>query len=230
MTFQIGMVGSDGVLLASDLKRVHEGLIGAITRFSSEQPKIHIFHSGLAYCCAGDEFAEVAARKFCEQADNLKDHPQIHSRLIESGEYAIRERASSRDHGMRQFASILFAIRSAIGRFELWCLDLNWDDARGAMAEPVCGKRINGDQANAAGFFVERYFRRGRPVQELTPLAAHTILVAHVLNTAGIDGLEIIRCTAEGCKKVSQDEIETLTERSRKLDAHIGACMELQEP
>jgi len=108
-------------------------------------------------------------------------------------------------------------------------LDLNWDDARGATAQPVCGKRINGDQANAAGFLVERYFRRGRPVQELTSLAAHTILVAHVLNTAGIDGLEIIRCTADGCEEVSQDEIEALTERSRKLDAYIGASMESQE-
>ena len=59
MTFQVGIVGSDGVLLASDFKH-SDGM-----RNTSTSSKLAI-RKGIAYCAAGDNAAAILAREYAE--------------------------------------------------------------------------------------------------------------------------------------------------------------------
>ena len=63
MTFQIGMVGEDGVLLASD--RAYTRL-GSGTRTALSSQKLIITPAeNIAYCCAGDDFTQMVADDIC---------------------------------------------------------------------------------------------------------------------------------------------------------------------
>jgi hypothetical protein len=225
LTFQVGMVGSDGILLASDLKRTHVGMLRGIYRTSSNQQKIHI-EGHVAYCSSGDDLAEVAAQTFCAQAaSGFVGDSEIHRRLVASAQEALTKEKGAKPNGLlsRRGGSVLFALRTADGRFQLWCLDVI---GLAPTAQRVLNRIINGDWGNAAGFFIERYFpERRRPIQELRLLAAHTVLVAGRLNPAGVGGLEIVRCSSAGFEKLGEDEIAALTEASMRLDEDIGASL-----
>src|SRR5213080_1086686 len=63
LTFLVGIIGSDGVLLASDRKHTRQSDV----RTGFKAPKVFI--SGdkqLAYCCSGDEFANEIGRSLLE--------------------------------------------------------------------------------------------------------------------------------------------------------------------
>ncbi len=232
LTFQIGMVGSDGVLLATDLKRTHVDARRGVYRSSSQQPKLHI-EKDVAYCCSGDELTEVAARMFCETTDGLVDDSGMHDRLIAAAQGAMSQEKMSRQHGSLPLSggSALFVHRRESGKVQLWCLEMSpyVDASPRCCAASVHDHVINGDRGNPAGFFIEHYFpkRRRMPIQDLIPLVAHTVLIAGVLNPAGIGGLEMLRCTSAGFKKVSERDIAALTKRSEELDAAISASLRI---
>jgi len=174
LTFQVALVGSDGVLLASDLKRTNAP--PGVCRSSSEQPKIHISQSGdIAYCCSGDDLAEAAARRLCEHANQLSNDQEISAGLISAAQEAIKVENSEQARPLQgRGNSVLLALREEREKVKLWCLDIG----QHVTAMPVYDKRVNGDRGNAAGYFLERYFptRRRIPIQKLLRLAAHTVL------------------------------------------------------
>lgn len=79
-----------------------------------------------------------------------------------------------------------------------------------------------GDSANSALFFAERYHQTSLTVAELIPLAAHIIVSAHPLNTAGVSGLEIVTCDSSGVKRIPINSIEALERKAQALDIRIG--------
>jgi hypothetical protein len=83
---------------------------------------------------------------------------------------------------------------------------------------------IAGDQTNLACFWADRYCQRRQlqKVESLIPLAAHTILSAGSLNSAAIDGLEIVVCDDSGIRRLSDDSIIELQNKSREWDEQIG--------
>jgi hypothetical protein len=226
LTFQIGIVASDGVFLASDLKRTNVGAGPHTYRSSSETPKIHVSDRGqVAYCYSGNDVADEAARIFCAQAAGLEDEFEIQKTLKASALEAIGSENISNERQALQRGSLILALGKANRNPELWCLDLRTPSAR-----PIGNHIINGDLSNPAGFFMERYFPKGRrTIEELLLLAAHTVLVASRLNPDGISGLEMVRCTAQGFQKVSEEKIANLTERSEQLDKNIAASLGLYQ-
>lgn len=227
MTFQIGMVGRDGVLLASDMKRTYVPNVRGCYRSSSEQPKIIVPPGGhVAYCCSGDELTEAAARLFCDRTDNFADDSAIKKALEGAAQEAMSQ-ARMPGSAPLSGGSSLFAYRSAREKIQLWCLEMRSSLVAAPHATPEFKHVINGDRGNPAGFFIERYFQQCKPIQDLVALAAHTILIAGRLNPAGVSGLEIVFCTAKGFERVSEDGIAELIERSGKLDADIAASLGL---
>src|SRR5580698_773185 len=66
MTFQVGLVGSDGVLLASDRRHTRQDTC----RSSFQSDKIFLSsRQRLAYCAAGDDIAEAVGVKLLEFED-----------------------------------------------------------------------------------------------------------------------------------------------------------------
>ncbi len=82
MTMQIGMVGSDGIIIASDMQAVRTG----IARTTYKTNKIFCSQeSGFAYCCAGSDLAVLAGRKTAELITQEKSLT-----LVECAERAAR--------------------------------------------------------------------------------------------------------------------------------------------
>lgn len=120
--------------------------------------------------------------------------------------------------------SILFTEYEG-GKFSLWQADVRVEECEPwGTPETICDRSWIGDQPNAAVFFTERYLPHDpkMPIENIKFLAAHSILQASFLNTAGISGLEIVLCRNDGSiTRVPRDEISELTIASQKLDGEI---------
>ena len=80
---------------------------------------------------------------------------------------------------------------------------------------------MNGDNANAAVFWAERYYRT-EPVEVLKQLAAQLIADAAKLNTGFIGGLEIIVCDGNGIERLPDDLTADLELEAEKRGRTIG--------
>ena len=66
-----------------------------------------------------------------------------------------------------------------------------------------------------------RYYKP-LPVTKLARLAAHLVIVAGELNSATINGLEIVICTELGIHRLPEDEIRNMQIEARRWDKEIG--------
>jgi hypothetical protein len=82
------------------------------------------------------------------------------------------------------------------------------------------GYDVAGDVTNAAIYWAERY-PEILTVEQLIPLAAHLIVSSHHLNTAGIGGLEIVRCDASGIRQLSLESTRELVQKANEWDGTI---------
>lgn len=213
VTFQIGIVGSDGVLLASD--RLVTRLVPC--RMTSRMEKIIVREDiGLAYCCSGDDdFA--ATMGIVMDAHKANSSMPIDLRLSETLDEA---RVGRNTLGC---GSILVACLTQ-NETQLWKFGLTTQ----IRPDPPCRMRdrwIIGDETNTAIFFSEKYLPISPqlPLERLLPLAAHTILMAHEMNPTGVDGLDITLCTREGFRVLKEDELSHLARQSGNLDTYIRA-------
>jgi len=228
VTFQIGMVGNDGVLLASD--RLYTQIGPGASRRTWHSDKIFIRDDkNIAYCSAGDDVAARAAQLYYESikisVDQL-DLPAWQALHLSSGN-ALREDEGTAQIENRSCGSLLVAdLRSQA--IELWYSEVK--------RPPVSAYKITehyvcvGDSQNSAGFFLERYFPKDHklPLTKLTTLAAHAVLMAGATNPTGVAGLEIVLCSHKKFTRLSQDEISSLMKRSHKLDSKLAALLGLR--
>jgi hypothetical protein len=93
--------------------------------------------------------------------------------------------------------------------------------------DSISTKVYAGDTANPAIFWIERYYRDMREVliANLVPLAAHLIVTAGVLNSAGISGLEIVLCDHAGIHRLPDESIRELERQSKERDKSIGESL-----
>jgi hypothetical protein len=209
VTFQIGMVGSDGVLLASDR---------LVTRFiphraTSEIVKIVVREDlGLAYCCSGDDSFANRVRIILDAHLGKKAIP-IESHLSEGIEVARRG-------GNLGQGSVLIAYLTP-RKVYLYQLEMTQKPPDFACA--VLDRWSIGDQTNAAVFFSEQYLPKSPPppVASLVSLAAHTVLMAHARNPTGVGGLDITVCTMDGFYSLPEKELSALRQKSSALDSDI---------
>jgi hypothetical protein len=75
---------------------------------------------------------------------------------------------------------------------QLWLLDISVQNS--AIARPIPDRDVAGDGANNCRYFMNKYANSCnlRPIAELIPLAAYTILAAGEENPHGVGGLEVV--------------------------------------
>jgi 20S proteasome alpha/beta subunit len=212
VTFQVGIVGSDGVVLASDLCHIYPG--NCADSRTAMKSKIMISKDQRIACCAsGDDTAAYAAQLCAGSRDDL----EIRQFLMDCSEAAIkRDAAGTSNHG-----AVLAVDRSPNGA-KLYQLILR--DPVLIPYEISYGAVYQGDQGNPAAFFLERYVPKMRnvPLEQLILVAAHAVVTAGSINPWGVRGLEIVICTKDGFQLLADQELSKLVDQSRTLDSAIA--------
>jgi hypothetical protein len=215
MTLQVGMVGTDGIVLASDTRWVATQEMWQTTNST----KITISHErGMAIACARNmEVSVTIARAIIADLKNEEcDDPCI---PIEK----IATRFLSQSSEDRRDPECLIVLAKAEPRL----FTLRVGTICGRLA-PLCvredKKAVAGDHGNAAVFFVQRYYSR-KPMCDLLPLAAQLVIGGGKLNPYGIDGLEILLCEASGFHPVPEESIRQLQARATALDETINSSL-----
>ena len=223
MTMQVGMVGSDGILLASDTYGMNPPTLGrdhlwAGVRYSTNNTKIKVSHeSGIAIACAWDMITSGLIADSIISGwtdDDLADPEGALERLCEN--VADKEK--------RRAQCLVVLTRPTPQMFFLQ--SVNFENEWSPWCQKMLTKAITGDNVNAAIFWAERYYEKFLPLhlsmERLIPLAAQMIVSARELNTAGIGGLEIVLCGSSRISLLSDDSIDMLKQRALEWDETIG--------
>jgi hypothetical protein len=218
MTMQVGMVGTDGIVLASDTLWTQSPMSGSEgARHSYSSHKIRIFKErGVAISSARDmETANFVADRIAADP-RLDEYPADRKFLIEEIGNECLEKVGDRNEA--QCLILFHNPKPSLFAFEYAIVNRKHG--------PWCGKIIDGavhtgDTVNAATFWSERYCHLA-PVRALVPLAAHLIVSAGKLNPAVIRGLEIVLCQADGFHRLSDESISNLVSKSNEWDDKIG--------
>jgi len=218
MTMQVAMVGTDGIVLAGDMRhslspRFERAAATDAARRGYGATKIRIDEAGkIAICCAMDM---MAARIFVDRV------------FLELPSIALKDRAKHIEEigrevgeglaGNREIESlIVFAdCLSTFYRFRLM------SNPREVCVDEVVDASAAGDVVNSAIFWRMHYYRR-IPIANLIVLASHMIVVAGLRNSAMIEGLEIVLCDSEGFRRLSIEENREWQAKAIERDKHIG--------
>lgn len=213
MTFQIGLVGTDGIVLASDRKSIfyepvwHSSLN---TKIATDESK------GFAVAWAGQEIATIIGRQILKEF-NPENRTDFIFPLESLARRVIEERKQNYQYADLLEGQVTLVMQSDLTNFHV--LEI-------FAGEPLChvsnDKRIMGDKGNAAIYFAQAYYRKAS-TSELLKLAAQTVVSAGRLNPSGIEGLQILLCTRGGFQFVPEDQIESLTKESEELYWEIEA-------
>jgi hypothetical protein len=212
VTMQVGMVASDGIILASDTQATHtpeklkDGQIGRAVRYHTNCSKIRtgseIVVSYAQDVKTGDDVANAILSTF------TADAPQE----------AIERIASNIPEDNRNpVQGLIAASPFQLFRFQLAKIDEVWT----ATCEASLGLDYSGDMTNAAIYWAERYYDEFLTVEQLLPLAAYMITCSHHLNTAGIGGLEIVTSDSSGIHRVSRERILELRRQANETDKQV---------
>jgi hypothetical protein len=170
MTMQVGMVGSDGIVLGSDTK----WMVTESVRHTFNSPKIKVDYArGVAIACARNMETStlIADRILAKLEDKDLEYPHI---PMES----IARKAVKR--GARNDVQLLIALSGQAPRlFQLTPGSVG--GVKGFVCRTMNSTAVTGDDVNAAVFWLERYYER-RPIRSLVPLAAHVVVSASKLN------------------------------------------------
>jgi hypothetical protein len=206
MTMQVGMIGSNGIVLASDTQCTvppqggHR--IGEVACHTRGVSKIRLDPTKrVAIGCASDmEKAGQVAEGIIADFPILKDSdPQTRERRM----WEIGDTLAGEHHVQ---CIVVFADPVPDMYF------LEFFKVQGIRScQQMIDKVAAGNTVNAAVFWQETYYSR-RPLPHLIRLAAHQVVAASKLGFPGIGGLEMLVCNE--CGIDVWDE-----ERNRKLEA-----------
>lgn len=214
MTLQVGMVGTDGVLIAGDTRWTEES--GSLVD-PWDATKLVVDHErGIAVSRSGKM---LIAKRLADAI--IADKNQDWLNEI-GGKQKLEAAALSSAQGDNQHCQCLAAfIRPTVKlyRFQTVMIGKEW----GLVFDEMLSIAFAGDVKNSAKFWAERYYPRHPrvPVRQLVPLAAHLITAAHYLNTRGIDGLEMMLCDENGLHSLSDKSIKELELRSAQREERI---------
>ncbi len=217
MTMQIGMVGSDGILIASDTRwtaipnlRLNERWVGG--RYGHNATKIRVNRrKGIAIGCARNmETANQVATAIFERLGDADLNNPAYA-IQEIGERIRRSLTTDRDDAQCIIALIHPSPQLLL--FQYGTVDGYWH----SICEEMERFAVAGDTVNAAIFWAERFYEK-RPIRELAPLAAHLVKNAAHLNSAMISGLEVILCDHSGLQRLSKESIQALEVQSAAVD------------
>jgi hypothetical protein len=234
MTIVVGMVGSDGIVLAADRRMVRPARHVEEYNDTSSICKItHLARHAVAYAAAGDYIAWRAGRLLSQALDEDQfDFTRIPRSLESIGSEAFKyeRRAIEETYTYKQGRSPLLAqTRDSLPRGllivfhggqvpnrQLWGLNLQ---PTTSFAQSLT-KAVYGAIGNPARFFGE-YFIEQTPIAKLQFLAAHTVLTAHRFDSLMIGGLQVALFNENGYRLLDPEGISELQKQSEALDASI---------
>jgi hypothetical protein len=211
MTLQVALVGTDGIVVASD-KKVN--LLNQNFNTTAIRSKILINSDRkIAACWSGEQSPSYSLAEHIVLKMNDADLQfPYHPLRMASNEILSRRGIHGEEYGSAEV--VVITIQNEPKAYEITAARDRCD----CFEAP--DKIVKGHIANPALFFTERFYER-LPISALLPLAAHAIVTAGKINPRGIEGLEIIRCTNDGFNPLSNSEITDLIEWSDKFDQKI---------
>lgn len=216
MTLQVGLIGSDGAVLASDTKvLVREGT------FPSPSTISKIFSSEVLTCCwAGDEVSQYAAQAVVRHDWSTLltsgNRVSMISELCKLGRESWQEYLDERGEPPYQNRTVMIVFHADTS---LWVLDVG----RRSNAERYLDCRIAGDPENTARHFA-KYASNCReiPVANLITLAAYTIIVAGEENPKGVGGLEVAVIPRNGPARIlTASQEQELHQRASAISRRV---------
>ncbi len=214
MTMQVALVGSDGIVLASDTKwTVSE----QYPRRSFEASKIKIdYERCIAVSYARNmETSGAIADALLRLPDGCWQSPIT---PIEQAARSILELAPR-----KEAHCLIVSARPSLQLLLFEVATVNGVPDQ-PMCQPIGDKCCAGDNANAAWFLAERYYER-IPVAQLIPLAAQIIVAAAKLNSGAISGLEIVECKPDCFRRLSAESALELEAKAIRVDKSLGRSL-----
>ena len=213
MTIQVGMVGTDGIVLASDTCMVELDF----TYNTINGRKIFLLDAyKVVWGFAGDESAYRCGQQLEEDLDAHRfDFRNIGKSLERSGDDGFRresERVSRFRPDINRRLLVIF-YGDQVQELQLWEVKLQ---QKGTVANRITGKVVTGDRNNNARFFAS-YYQDSFSTERLLQLAAHIVLMAHERNTLLIEGLDLLVIGRSGCKWIEGQRKEIIQRRSLSL-------------
>ena len=235
MTLLVGMVGADGVVLASDRNSGNatdsecwngqstDG-VEALTLIT----KIRILKQHyIAYACAGDRLATDIGYEM-EVLLDAGGTAFPFDGMDESLRRAIANASSRRPRDRSRRRQLIVAVGgSQVPQPSLWRLeveDVPTGDGEQVTAIPYAyqhsGIVFGGACTNPATFLGTYYFKPDSRVHALKFLAAHVILTAGEVDNR-IRGLDVVVCDKDGVHEIGTQEKEELASKSKNLHKGI---------
>lgn len=221
MTFQIGLIGSDGIVLASDLQITHAPL--GIVSTHKTRKIIYNQTPSIAYCWSGNEYPGEIAQRFILSQDSADIRG-----ALEDAAWAVFESqfgfsylgAGARRSDLPDGGGSLLALIPHDGIVSLWQVTYG----KQICVDEILDKAISGATRNAAAAFQQMYYRENLKLEQLMPLAAHSVFMAGTVDPYFISGLEMLTWKygeTEPCLATSR-QIQELKNDYEKLYALIS--------
>lgn len=216
MTMQVAMVGTDGIVLASDTQWMNNE---RDVRHTSTASKIKIhYEKGVAIACARS--LALASRVADDLLDELSD---VDWSLLEMRAIPIAEKVlDAATNNRSDFQCLIVTSRPTLAAFHL-CSGV-YPQQKHPTCQRIPNCQVAGDTVNPAVFWSERYYWRSslrHEIQQLVALAAQVICSAHELSKDAISGLEIVVCDGSGPHRVSEDSIQQFQSDVKQWDQQI---------
>jgi hypothetical protein len=210
MTLQVGMLASNGWVLASDERSTLQG--GEWLRQTYNTDKI-LCLNGVATLAWVDECAMVARQKIL---DDLRPTPDI----VATDEFqnAARECAKNvwRQHPGYQPEKVRGVVLASVGHKQIWHLAFGQE----AFTQSNASKTVYGDPANPIVFFSEEFYKPERSVDELAFLAAHIVTAGAKYNSM-VGGLRLI-VWREGTDELKFLDASLFEARSKQFTTELN--------
>lgn len=209
MTMQVGMVGSDGIVLASDTRWTTSPNVSGWTArhgYNSHKIKIDATNS-VAVACARDK---VDSNRVADALLQLANESALNrvDRIEEIGKAVA---------GSEDLECILVFAKPEPALYFFQYLK-----GKVVAREQVFTYVFGGDTVNAAVFWIRNYHKY-QPIHQLKRLAAHAIGSAGKICPDHISGLEIVCCSiSSGLSRLPPEENRELELESEEWDKEIG--------
>jgi hypothetical protein len=225
MTILVGMVGSDGIVLAADQCTASLGLTETTIDDQQDICKIvNLEKHQVAYARVGDHVSKEVGRKLSRELD-LGDFDFNTIDLCLEGIAAETISTESEKTGkgfdtnlIRSLLVVFYGAR--VPEPQLWRVSIS---PPYPSTEEIKKIAISGADGNLARFLGSYYRRESSrlPVRSLAFLASHIVLTAGRFDPRMIGGLDVALFENGQCKFLSEQAIDDLTIRSRGLDKLI---------
>jgi 20S proteasome alpha/beta subunit len=211
MTFQVGLVAANGIVIASDKRATifQPNIQMAGSEYSNTTTKIYTSFDNTVTCAfAGDETGPIVAGAIIglniREDMSLEQTSALLKNTADAARQAHIQGLTEQQKGLLRDASLLVALPN-LKRWPLWKVIVRQSSLCSS------GNRFfSGGIGSSAIYISEFGHRPSISVDEAVFLASHTVLEAGRMNPAGIDGLDVFVHSDNRIGLLLEDDIDQL--------------------